>query len=62
MGKKIFTFNADIFCLSKPMSESKWGHKRKYNRGRMNNSIVCVFGLIQLDMGKVCLILIVPAA
>ena len=38
------------------IDESKWGHKRKYNRGRMADHSQWVFGLIERGTGKVCLI------
>ena len=40
------------------IDESKWGNKRKYNRGRMNMTNDWIFGLIQRDTGKVCLFIV----
>ena len=37
------------------IDESKWGYKRKYNRGRLVKEGIWIFGIIERGMGKVAL-------
>ena len=38
------------------IDESKWGYKRKYNRGRLVKESIWIFGIIERSTGKVDLI------
>lgn len=40
------------------IDESKWGHKRKYNRGRINKNSQWILGLIERGTSKVCLLIV----
>lgn len=40
------------------IDESKWGHKRKYNRGRINKNSQWILGLIVRGTSKVCLLIV----
>ena len=58
MSRSLFQTPVQLGGVGKvvEIDESKWGHKRKFNRNRLPQQSAWIFGLIERGSGKVRLI------